>query len=90
VYDGALQLAAYMGFTEIYLLGTDCQQYDDDEKMHFTSDYSVVKSILNLNKIISAYEVAKEYAEAHGIKIYNATRGGSLEVFQRVDFDSLF
>ena len=38
----------------------------------------------------SAYEVAKENAEKKGIKIYNATRGGKLEVFERVDFDSLF
>ena len=37
-----------------------------------------------------AYQSAKKYADAHGIKIYNATRGGNLEVFERVDFDSLF
>ena len=28
--------------------------------------------------------------KSNGIKIYNATRGGALEVFERVDFDSLF
>lgn len=37
-----------------------------------------------------AYKAARKYADAHGIKIYNATRGGKLEVFERVDFDSLF
>ena len=37
-----------------------------------------------------AFEKAKEYADSHGIKIFNATRGGKLEVFERVDFDSLF
>lgn len=36
------------------------------------------------------YQAARRYAETHGIKIYNATRGGELEVFERVDFDSLF
>ena len=40
--------------------------------------------------MISAYKSAKKYADAHGIKIYNATRGGKLEVFERVDFDTLF
>ena len=25
-----------------------------------------------------------------GIKIYNATRGGKLNVFERIDFDTLF
>ena len=37
-----------------------------------------------------SYQAAKQYAQTHGIKIKNATRGGKLNVFQRVDFDSLF
>lgn len=36
------------------------------------------------------YRAAKCYADAHGIKIYNATRGGNLEIFPRVAFDTLF
>lgn len=35
------------------------------------------------------YQIARDYAEAHGIKIYNATRGGQLEVFERIDVDSV-
>ena len=38
----------------------------------------------------AAYKGAKIYAEKHGITILNATRGGRLEVFDRVDFDNLF
>lgn len=38
---------------------------------------------------VDDFEAAKRYADSHGIKIYNATRGGNLEVFERVDFDSL-
>lgn len=90
VYDGALQLAAYMGFKKIYLIGTDCCQYDDPKKQHFVSNYSSEASYLRLDKIMLAYQAAKQYAESHGIKIYNATRGGELEIFERVDFDSLF
>ena len=37
-----------------------------------------------------AFETAKQYADTHGIKILNATRGGKLEVFERVNFDSLW
>ena len=37
-----------------------------------------------------AYDYARKYADSNGIKIYNATRGGCLEAFQRVNFDSLF
>lgn len=39
---------------------------------------------------LRGYVAAKQYADSHGIKIYNATRGGKLEVFTRVDFGSLF
>lgn len=35
------------------------------------------------------YQVACDYAEAHGIKIYNATRGGKLDVFERIDVDKI-
>ena len=37
-----------------------------------------------------AYSFAEEYSREHGFRIYNATRGGKLEAFERVDFDSLF
>ena len=39
---------------------------------------------------LDAYEKLKVYAEERGVKIYNATRGGALEVFTRVDFEKLF
>lgn len=94
-YDGALQLAVYMGFTEIYLLGTDCSKSDGVKTRHFSTDYYTPEEknanySLQLDKILLSYQAAKKYADAHGIKIYNATRGGELEVFERVDFDSLF
>ena len=97
VYSGltvvyaCLQLAVYMGFKEIYLLGCDFSfsKNFDSPNDHFykkvekfyTFDYDSVKK---------SYEKAKEFTEAHGIKIYNATRGGKLEVFERVDFDTLW
>ena len=38
---------------------------------------------------VNSYQKIKEYAEQRGIKIYNATRGGYLEVFERVNLDEL-
>ena len=89
-YDGGLQLAAYMGFSEIYLLGVDCVQYTDPKKQHFVGNYASEPSYLTIDNILLAYQSANKYAKSHGIKIYNATRGGNLEIFERVDFDSLF
>lgn len=95
VYDIAtvayslMQIAVYMGFKEIYLLGCDCNY--SEEKQHF-ADYGIkVKdAVTTENNLIAAFSAARKYADSHGIKIYNATRGGKLEVFERVDFDSLF
>lgn len=97
------QMAFYMGFKEIYLIGMDCsfnKVINDDgevvineniltnpEFMHQIDDDP---ALYNLNKILLAHAKAKSMADSHGIKIYNATRGGKLEVFERVDFDSLF
>lgn len=90
VYEGALQLAVYMGFREIYLVGTDCTISPDGKTPHFVADYAEDPGHLFLDEIMLAYQTAKQYADSHGIKIYNATRGGALEIFPRVDFDSLF
>lgn len=100
-----MQIAMYMGFTEIYLLGVDhnyqkiidingniiedktakdyfCEGYDDDIKDVVVHD---------MGKNTLAYIDANKYADKMGLStIYNATRGGKLEVFHRVDFDSLF
>jgi len=43
----------------------------------------------SLHKHAKAYEAAKAAVESVGGRIYNATRGGRLEVFERVDFDAL-
>ena len=100
----AMQIAAYMGFTEIYLLGVDhsFQTYQDKDgnivvdpnaKDYFCDQYNQDKDQLFVPKLdIStlSYMAARQYSESHRVKIYNATRGGKLEVFPRVDFDSLF
>lgn len=105
-----IQLAAYMGFDEIYLLGVD-NQYSYEKKNNGeivhndVEDYSEhLRSFMNQfnNQMPDiylqattensnfGYKAARKYANNHGIKIFNATRGGKLEIFERVDFDSLF
>lgn len=93
-----IQLAVYLGFKDIYLLGVDFNFLGDykDLSNHFIETYYDEKSeaakTANFwdKESLAAYKAAKEYADAHGIHIYNATRGGKLEVFERVDFDTLF
>ena len=100
----AMQLAVYMGFSEIYLLGVDhsFQTYQDKDgniitdpnaKDYFTDKYNQDKGQLYVPRLdlsTLSYMAAQEYAETHPVTIYNATRGGKLEVFPRVDFETLF
>jgi len=93
VTNFAINVAEYMGFDEIYLLGVDCnysgnKQYFDNSKNSDVVDTKTAELIREGQ--ILGYELMKKEAEKRGIKIYNATRGGALEVFERVDFDSLF
>lgn len=99
----AIQFAVYMGFKEIYLLGVDhnFSQYknskgeivtDSTVKDYFSENYNTDKQQLyipSLDKSTSAFIKMKEYCDQHNIKVYNATRGGKLEVFPRLDFDEV-
>ena len=106
-FDFSLQMALYMGFENIYLIGCDNgTRYTDykrfQEQGHFyeerlspeAQDFYDNHKFQNLDRIFEntekAYLSAKQNAEKRGINIYNATRGGCLEVFSRVDFDELF
>lgn len=99
IYDIGLQLAIYMGFQEIYILGADHTMSGKvtERKNHFIDDYyEEEEKILYRGQIplweniTLAYEMAEKMADRLGVRIYNATRGGKLEVFQRVNFDTLF
>lgn len=96
VYDGysvvysMLQIAVYMGFKEIYLIGCDCTYSDDRNKQHFVETGVFDPTYKTAGeRMIFAYKKAKQYADKNGINIYNATRGGMLEVFPRVDLDDV-
>ena len=83
----AMQMAAFMGFKEIYLLGNDCD-YTGAQHSGIAS-YQLDSPTDAGEKIMADYRMAKEQIEKLGIRVYNATRGGKLEVFERVDFDSI-
>ena len=89
VFD-IIQFATYMGFEKIYLLGCDCNY--NGEKRHFEEyeDSKLVAGNDMESKMIMTYQATKKYADSHGIQIYNATRGGKLEAFERINFDKLF
>ena len=96
IFDGytitysLIQIAVFMGFKEIYLLGNDCSYPKDPKKQHFADFGHVDSSTLTArDRILFAYQYAKDYLANTDVKIFNATRGGALEIFPRVNFDDI-
>ncbi|MCL2226741.1 MAG: DUF115 domain-containing protein [Oscillospiraceae bacterium] len=105
VMSPMLQMAVYMGFKEIFLLGvdwsnvlksgtiTDTTTHFYEEDQQFNEQYDALRKgavLQNMHEFAyNDYLNANEYCSLHGIKVLNATRGGKLDVFERVDFDSL-
>jgi lipopolysaccharide biosynthesis glycosyltransferase/glycosyltransferase involved in cell wall biosynthesis len=89
----ALQLAVYMGFREIYLIGTDCDYLSQDS--HFYKDEFDAKKNTNdkrrdTDSVTKGFKIMKEAIDKiDGVAIYNATREGKLELFPRIDLEDV-
>lgn len=96
----AIQLAVYMGFEEIYILGAD-HNYSRIRKANgrvYTNNkvdnyFAGLKSTgitsIDIDRSTKAYTIARRECEQRKIKIYNATRGGKLEVFERIRLEDV-
>jgi hypothetical protein len=94
-----IQIARYMGFNEIYLLGMDNRYgrtlnrdgsitINEGLKSYFGDQIQNVSPVATW-EMDAAYEYAEKYSRSHGFRIYNATRGGFLETFERVSLDEV-
>jgi hypothetical protein len=100
----ALQLAFYMGFDPVILIGVDhsfstkgkpnttvVSQGDDPD--HFDARYfgkGFRWQLPDLETSEVAYKMAREAYANDGRQILDATVGGKLTVFQKADYDALF
>jgi len=92
VVMSCINIAIYMGFKEIYLIGVDCdydQQFAHTEMINEdASDEAIAIAIK------SAVKCREQFSELlnqlpNDIKVYNATRGGALEAFERIDVEKV-
>jgi len=100
----ALQIAYFMGFGEIYLIGKDHSYNtnakagtglisDGNEDNHFIKGYYKQGQNWDAPDYGSeefAYTITRKEFERAGKTIKDATIGGKLNVFEKVDFFSLF
>ena len=98
----AMQLAYYMGFSEVILVGVDhnfvtkgdphkiVTQTENDPN-HFSSKYfkNMKWQLPDLKTSEYAYKLAKVHYEYAGRKITDATVGGKLKVFKRKSLDKI-
>ena len=104
----SFQLAAYMGFKEIYLLGTDLNFKDSNiqkllkkiglkefsqkfDKNHFDNSYGtpgLPSNALNQN-MLSVHKLINKMTKSAGIKVYNSTKGGELEIYERICLEDI-
>lgn len=94
ITNGSICLATYLGCKEIYLLGCDCDYMSKIK--HIGIDGENIKDIIKDEeketipiKQQTGYQRVKEAVSKRNVKVYNATRGGKLEVFPRVNFDEI-
>ncbi|MBR1403257.1 MAG: DUF115 domain-containing protein [Treponema sp.] len=95
-----IQIAVWMGFTEIYLLGCDnsyrVERNKDgsivthnDRKSYFGNQGKLEANVGSSWECNIAYEYAEKFSREHDFRIYNATRGGMLEAFERKNLDEV-
>lgn len=100
----AIQVAAYMGFSEIFLIGCDHDYLQDISRTtnhHFYKEEKGISDKEHLEQFTrerwffeyymrwKQYRLMNEYAQSKGIKIFNATNGGMLDVFERVNLKDI-
>lgn len=87
-----IEIVNYMGFDEIYLIGCDLG-YKKDGISHFDKDYFKKTTKLNYNthnvEMAKMHKSILNYFNKQGKVIKNATIGGELESYERVDFYNL-
>jgi hypothetical protein len=100
----ALQVAFYLGFREVILIGVDhnfetkgkanttiVSEGDDPNHFHpgyFGKGFRWQLPDLEMSEI--GYRMARETYEKAGRKVLDATIGGKLTIFDKVDYNSLF
>lgn len=100
----AMQLAHYMGFREVILLGVDHSfstkgrpnetvVSEGGDPNHFSDQYfgrGFRWQLPDLEASEKAYAMARDYYQASGRRILDATVGGKLDIFPKIQLEDLF
>lgn len=93
VLFSAFQIAVHMGFSKIYLLGADFDYSGERTHSGLTPEVIKAKNVNWGKKEEDMMSQMRDFAldaKKKKICIYNATRGGRLDCFERVNLEDLF
>jgi hypothetical protein len=100
-----LQLAYYMGFDQVYMIGFDHNYAklektnssiivtEESDENHFTPNYYTKGERWhdpNVERMEKGFTVARNHFLNNNRKVWNTTYKGHLEVFERKDFEKIF
>lgn len=88
-----LQLAMFMGFKDIYLIGVDLDYVKNPGHAYQESKGEIARfqsTIQDVEEMYYAIKDASELLEAKSIHIYNASAADGLHFMKKVDFNKLF
>ena len=86
----AIQIAYFMGFSEVYLLGCDLDYDGVETHFYGTGDYERSRRTdMPIHRVRASMRVAKTVFEDSGRFLCNATDGGTLEEIGRVSLAEL-
>jgi len=87
----AIQIAYYMGFRKIYILGCDLDY--TQEKMHFYGNGAYEYTRRNdmpIEKVLKAFNFAYLFLKNKNTYLYNASEFGRLDTIPRINYRLLF
>ena len=96
----SLQIAYYLGFRRVFLIGVDhsfkqsgesheVQTYEGNDENHFHPDYFKGQQwqLADVYGSEVSYHLANYFYQKDGRQIFDATMGGKLEVFPKIEFE---
>lgn len=104
-----IEIAIYMGFKEIILLGVDFQHFVTDKYTYFynreqnfigkmdsnvdedeKTKWTFKNKIQIMNETWEQFKNIKSLGEENGVQIYNANEKSIVDIFDKINYDSLF
>ena len=94
VISQAIQIAYYMGFNEIYLIGVDLDFsknpghfYESSKEENFRQ---ATLSVKGEDVMLKGMETITNFLNSKGVNIYNSSPAGCLDCMPRVKYEELF